>query len=183
MFKHLRHTIHTILVILLFILLPVAIFSVVISKVPISGIRSFVIVSGSMAPALPVGTLIYVQQQPAYAIGDVITFTTNDTSVTHRVVQIEGSGGSSMYTTKGDANNTVDVHTTSARDVIGKEIIAIPKTGYVISFLNTFMGILTLVLLPGILLIILELHAIRRELAKEMEKKYLKQTEMNHEGT
>src|SRR5918912_2525149 len=56
------------------------------------------VVSGSMQPTLPLGSLVVVVPRNADAVrvGDVITFSPpgDDThTVTHRVVDVEGTGG------------------------------------------------------------------------------------------
>jgi signal peptidase I len=71
------------------------------------------VVSGSMQPTLPLGSLVVVLPRDADAVrvGDVITFRPpgDDTrTVTHRVVDVEGSGDDLRVHTRGDANPVAD---------------------------------------------------------------------------
>src|SRR5919199_5690262 len=71
------------------------------------------VVSGSMQPTLPLGSLVLVVPRDADAvrIGDVITFSPpgDDTrTVTHRVVDVRGTGDDVVVHTRGDANPVAD---------------------------------------------------------------------------
>ena len=51
------------------------------------GYEIYEVVSGSMEPEIPVGSILYVEETPPEEIeaGDVIAFMRNDTVVSHRV--------------------------------------------------------------------------------------------------
>lgn len=70
------------------------------------GYTPFAVLSGSMEPAYPVGSLIYVQPVEASSlrVGDAVTFVANDqgTVATHRVIDVDGD--SALLRTQGDAN-------------------------------------------------------------------------------
>jgi signal peptidase len=71
------------------------------------------VVSGSMQPTLPLGSLVVVVPRDAHAVrvGDVITFSPpgdNTRMVTHRVVDVQGSGDEVQVHTRGDANPVAD---------------------------------------------------------------------------
>ena len=71
------------------------------------------VASGSMQPALPLGSLVVVVPRDAAAvrIGDVITFNPpgDDTrTITHRVVDVQGAGDAVSVHTQGDANPVAD---------------------------------------------------------------------------
>ncbi len=85
------------------------------------GYERYVIVSGSMEPTIPVGSVIYDEVVPVddIKVGDIITFVPPpefgvDDPVTHRVVQatvIDNTGsnpGDRLFRTKGDANEDLD---------------------------------------------------------------------------
>ena len=85
------------------------------------GYERYVIVSGSMVPTIPVGSVVYDEVVPVDDIetGDIITFVPPpeydiDDPVTHRVVRISVAGensshpGARIFQTKGDANEDVD---------------------------------------------------------------------------
>lgn len=68
--------------------------------------------SGSMEPAIPTHSLVFVEEVPAedVAVGDVITFQTpvSGRRVTHRVVDRHRQAGKWYFETKGDANPSAD---------------------------------------------------------------------------
>ena len=85
------------------------------------GYERYVIVSGSMVPTIPVGSLVYDEVVPVedLEVGDIITFVPPpeynvDDPVTHRIHSIEVAGrdsnlaGERVIRTKGDANDDVD---------------------------------------------------------------------------
>lgn len=79
------------------------------------GFERYVIVSGSMEPTIPVGSVVYDEVVPLdqLEVGDIITFVPPpefdiDDPVTHRVVEISDMDGQLVFRTKGDANEDVD---------------------------------------------------------------------------
>ena len=71
------------------------------------------VVSGSMQPALPLGSLVLVVPRDAGSLrtGDVITFTPPEgpaRTITHRVVDVRGTGADLQVRTRGDANPVAD---------------------------------------------------------------------------
>ena len=80
----------------------------------LAGLQIFEVVSGSMEPAIPTGSIVYVEEtEPSQAEeGDVIAFysaTGSGAVITHRVVQNRVVSGELI--TKGDANEKEDVTT------------------------------------------------------------------------
>jgi signal peptidase len=120
---------------------------------------SYVVLSGSMEPAISPGDTVVVESIPAeaIAIGDVITFRTagSEIPVTHRVVDVtEGSEGQRAFVTRGDANEDPDQQPVTADRVIGRVAFTVPYVGYVIQFVNSPTGFVALVLVPiGLLLL------------------------------
>lgn len=173
--KLLKDTFHFISLILLFVILPIVLFTLFTSRTALlGGIRSFVILSGSMTPAIPVGSVVYTQVNKAYDEGNVIAFSRGGVTVTHRIHDIVKKGSGIVYKTKGDANNTDDSELVSRGNVLGKEFFYLPFAGYVIVFLRTVPGFISLIVVPGLLFIGLEFGNIKREIEKEVEKKLLK---------
>lgn len=71
----------------------------------IFGWGAAVVQTGSMEPNVPVGTLIIIQEQDAYEVGDVITYIDyQNRSITHRIIDIQDD----MITTQGDHNSAAD---------------------------------------------------------------------------
>ena len=88
----------------------------------LAGYRPVVVLSGSMEPTFPVGSVIYYKAASFEQIqeGDPITFHAGEDGslVTHRVVEKQEL--SSDFITKGDANETADPNPVSYDRVAGR---------------------------------------------------------------
>ena len=96
------------------------------------GFHIYTVVSGSMEPAIPVGSLLYIQEaQPEdMEKEDVIAYYGGQDStaiITHRVVENREVMGE--FITKGDANAKEDKAPVPYSDFIGKVRLSIPKVG------------------------------------------------------
>jgi signal peptidase len=117
-----------------------------------------VVTSGSMEPALPVGSMTFVEPTAAdhVTVGDMLAYrlpAEPTKQVTHRVVEVVREGGSLSFVTKGDANDNPDSDIVPAENVIGKVRWDIPYLGYLAERLRTPQGFLVFVGIPGILII------------------------------
>lgn len=161
--------------ILLLIMLAVAVFTFVTSKTPILGnIRSFVVLSGSMSPSIPTGSVIYTQKQSEYMVGDVIAFQKGNQVITHRLMIIEGAGGNTQFKTMGDANDSLDQESIAPDKVLGKVFLKAHHIGFLVVFLKSIPGFAMLIILPALLFIGLELWDMKKEFEKEVERKILR---------
>lgn len=115
------------------------------------GIRPVYIKSGSMEPALPVGSLCFVNtkvDRSTLEPGDMIAFSAGGMEVAHRIIRETKQG----FHTKGDANNSPDAGIVFPEQVKGKILVAIPYLGYGIALLRGKAGIaLPLFLFGGFL--------------------------------
>ncbi|SDS84579.1 signal peptidase I [Microlunatus soli] len=102
----------------------------------IGGATPYTIMTGSMRPSLPPGTLAVIRPTPVTSIGvgTVITYqlrSGDPTVATHRVVaQGVNSRHQVLLRTKGDANDTVDAGWVQPVQVKGTLWYAIPYLGY-----------------------------------------------------
>lgn len=108
-----------------------------------AGIEQFVVVSGSMEPAIPVGSMVYSAQTDPSTLepGDIIVFYANETGstpVTHRVVENHVADGELI--TKGDANAKNDLSPIIYTNVIGKLVLHVPMLGYIAAPMGSLMG-------------------------------------------
>lgn len=116
------------------IILIVAIAACLGLSVPrFAGIDQYVVVSGSMEPAVPVGSMVYSAQTEPSTLqeGDIIIFSNtggDSTPITHRVVENRIAEGEII--TKGDANPQNDQDPVLYSNVIGKMVLHIPMLGY-----------------------------------------------------
>jgi signal peptidase len=122
------------------------------------------IVSGSMEPDIPVGSIVIdrITDAKALKIGDVISFYNKSSGssivVTHRIDDIyKQSNGQIVFTTKGDANKTSDSNSVTAENIIGRVGIHIPYVGYAINFVTTKAGLFITVIGPLMILLITEI--------------------------
>ena len=112
------------------------------------GLRSAVVLTGSMSGAIEPDDLVVTHQQASYSAGDIIMFRSGSNTVTHRITAVTPEG----YRTKGDANNAEDAAVTPAEDVLGRVILIVPKAGGAVRFLRTPLGMLCLVLVLPLML-------------------------------
>lgn len=119
------------------------------------GHRAYLVLSGSMEPAINVGDLIIIKKEPTYSKGEVITFKSRDDRiVTHRIYSVKNEAeNKNIYVTKGDANRTEDNDIVNSGQIMGKVTFIIPKLGYLADFTRSVPGLITLILLPAVILI------------------------------
>ncbi|WP_256545039.1 signal peptidase I [Halobellus inordinatus] len=126
---------------------------------------SFVVLSGSMEPAMSPGDAIVVREAAPGEITerDVITFRTDsETPTTHRVIDVIERDGSVAYVTKGDANEDPDSGTVSHEQVLGEVLVTLPLLGYVVRFVNTPVGFAVVVVGPLVAFVISEVWTLVR---------------------
>ncbi|MGH7722209.1 MAG: signal peptidase I [Candidatus Dormibacteria bacterium] len=127
------------------------------------------VITGSMVPAIPVGSLVVTQQVAAGSlqVGNVLVFTraTNPSEViVHRIVQVStASDGSILVQTKGDANRAPDpgLIKQSAHGVADRALYVVPGLGTVASDGRSVL----LIILSALLMTYLLRWARRRYLA------------------
>ena len=136
----------------------------------ILNLRAVVVLTGSMEPALPVGSIAFVEKSGAQdiAVGDVLTFYRPDVTqrvlVTHRVVGVAREQGQPAFRTKGDANEEPDEWLVPSANVVGPVTRVIPHMGHVTDLIRGRNGFLLLMGIPAALIIIGEAGKIRNEL-------------------
>ena len=121
------------------------------------GYNIYTVISGSMEPAIPVGSLVYVKYQEPETIQkkDVIAFYgAKDASsiVTHRVVTNKKLSGE--FITKGDANQTKDMNPVNYNNYMGKVVLSIPVIGGIAQSLTTGSGKIALFCLIAFILLL-----------------------------
>lgn len=145
--------------------------------------QMFTVLSGSMEPTLNVGGVIIVEKVDPMTLqeGDIITFISNDTSlsgqvVSHRIIQVVDNNNGRMFITKGDANEDRDDAAAVPANVIGRVIFHIPYLGYLLNFMKTRNGFFVLLLLPCMIILFIEsISLLKNFWAYQDEKKALKE--------
>jgi signal peptidase len=107
--------------------------------------RTFSVLSGSMSPTIPVGSMIFDREVEASELvpGDVVTFHPPgqaDKLVSHRVVRIEEKKTGRFLVTRGDANGVTDDWRIPAQGRGLRYEFHVPYLGYVVGGLLTPVG-------------------------------------------
>ncbi|MDP2930537.1 MAG: signal peptidase I [bacterium] len=146
----------------------------IFSVFPITGNYKLMIVqSGSMSPAIKMGSIVIVKPVQDYKIGDVITFgemTKTKAPTSHRIYDIKVQAGEPMYITKGDANNAPDTREITKRDIVGKVLFSVPFVGYAVDFAKKPFGFTLIIIVPAIIIITDEIKKIYGEIKKKKTK-------------
>jgi len=163
---------------ILTVLLIAIILTIATSLIPLPGnYRIYSVVSGSMEPALHVGSIVFVRPLSDYQIGDIVTFKTPKdpkNTVTHRLTAKDTSKDQIIYSTKGDANQTKDIENLALENIVGKVFFNLPFIGYPISYSKTLPGLLILVVVPATIIIYSEILNIKNEAVRLVKKKQKK---------
>lgn len=136
------------------IIIPLLLYNIVLilqavikpQKTPsIFGIKTYVIVSGSMMPNLNIGDIAIIKEEKTENLkkGDIISFRRGKLVITHRIENVIITDGNREYVTKGDNNNVQDNEMVKEKEIEGKLIAKIP-----------YLGKLTLILKNEIVIII-----------------------------
>jgi len=134
--------------------------------------HGFVVLSGSMEPAMSPGDAVIVREASPGEITerDVITFQTDsETPTTHRVVDVVERESGEAYVTKGDANEDPDTGTVPYDRVIGEVLFVIPLIGYVVNVINTPLGFVAAVVVPLALFVGSELWTLLRSVDDDVD--------------
>jgi len=116
-----------------------------------TGSKAYIIASGSMEPAIPIGSIIFTKPEDKYYPGQVISFTRTiaemlpvnqeiaDTKnisdqekiiVSHRIISVQNKNNEITYRTKGDANDKPDYNSIKTANIIGRVFLTLPFIGY-----------------------------------------------------
>lgn len=158
----------------------------------IGGFMMFRVVTGSMEPTIPVGSLLVTREVDIHAVevGDIICFRTQVSEiwgkiVTHRVVNISWSeAGYLLLETKGDANLVSDVFFVDYTNFVGKVLWHTGDGSVLADIFSLFtsrIGFLGCIVFPALLLagMILKesVTSIRQELLLVLEEQRLQQAQ------
>ena len=148
----------------------VVLFAILLVGVRLFDVQVYSVISGSMEPEYPVGSLIYVKEVDPYEVevGDVITYVLpNDMPSTHRVIDIDADN--QHYYTKGDATAAADGSPVHFKNLIGKPIFKIPLLGYIAYYIQHPPGMYIAIALGAILLILVFLPDLFKKDSKKAD--------------
>ena len=140
------------------------------------GYEPFEVITGSMEPGIPVGSLVYAKTLSTNELqgvqqGDIIAFYENGGAVVHRVVTNRTSLGE--FVTKGDANDSEDLQPIPYDNVVGTVQAHYAHLGTVMRIFSSVAGkvYLVLTLACGVMLLVLagRVSASRSARAREID--------------
>ena len=119
------------------------------------GIKTYVIISGSMQPELKIGDIVVVKKitQEELKVGDIISFRHGQSVITHRISRIIEEDGERKYITKGDFNNAEDSESVTYNNIEGKVIRSVPQFGKIALMLQDKIVIIFLIIVLYIYLV------------------------------
>lgn len=141
------------------------------------GIKTFVIISGSMEPNLKISDIVIIKrcEQNELKENDIISFRSGQSVITHRINKIIETENGVEYITKGDNNNIKDNGTIKFDDIEGKYIGKIEYLGKVVLFLKNKIVIISIIIIFYLIyaheMKTNEKLQIRREKREKFEKK------------
>ncbi len=108
-----------------------------------AGYDMYAVISDSMSPALPMGSLIYVNDidPQGFEKDDIVCFYLNAVSrvpISHRVV--ENDRQKQEIVTKGDRNEKEDFTSVPYVQIVGKVFFHLPVLGYIVLILEQLWG-------------------------------------------
>ena len=110
------------------------------------GIKTYVIVSGSMMPEIEIGDVVIVKKTKEIKKGDIISFRKGHSVITHRIQEVLVIDEKIQYKTKGDNNNTEDTGFVSINEIEGVVVKIIPSIGKVSLVLKNKTLIITIII-------------------------------------
>lgn len=122
------------------------------------GATPYTILTGSMQPDFPPGTLVVMKPVAAedIGVGTVVTYqlkSGESTVVTHRVVAVGlSSDGTRVFTTQGDANNAPDAEKVIPAQIKGELWYGVPYLGRVSNLIdNAQRHVISVLIIGGLL--------------------------------
>lgn len=125
------------------LLVALVVFCLPLTLPRVFGYHIYSVISGSMEPAIPVGSMVYIKNEAPEDMkkDDVIAFygaKDSNAIITHRVVENRVVMGE--FITKGDANQTEDMNPVPYSNFIGRVTLSIPKAGYAAQIFTSTTG-------------------------------------------
>ena len=120
----------------------------------LSGFRLLIVMSGSMEPYMPTGSICIVNTNTDFNSikkNNIITYSLADMKITHRVKEVNKE--KHYIIVKGDNNLTNDIGSVTRENYYGKVITHIPYIGYVFFYLKKNIIKLSIIIVMLIIVI------------------------------
>lgn len=176
--KKIGSTLSNVILAIAIVICMVVVFQVITNGyVQLGGISLFRIVTGSMEPEIPIGSLVVCKKTDLerVEVNDIVCFRSMNEQiygevVTHRVVGIsKGSQGEIMLLTQGDANLTADTEYVTQSNFIGRVNYYSKESG-IVDILSSKIGFLILVLVPTLVIAGFILRSCMSSIREELDK-------------
>jgi signal peptidase len=159
-----------------FLVLGVFALTLFVLLAPHFGFAFLEVTSGSMEPALPVGSIVIFQNVASSQInvGDIVAYRTGSGQgpvVTHRVSEVLHLDGVVSFQTWGDAYKQPYVSSVPLSSVVGKAKFHMPLVGFILSFIRQPLGYGLLIGLPAFAIIIVEFKSLAGQIGALKRKK------------
>ena len=159
----------------------------VLSVFSVGGMKTMIVLSGSMEPAIKTGSVVLTKPAADYKVGDIITFRSSEnakTPTTHRINEIKEVNGQKAYVTKGDANNAPDQKPIAQGEIIGKLVTGVPYVGYGVAAAQKPIGFILIIVVPAVIIIYDEAQKIKKEIMLKLDyRRRTKKKKENVEGS
>ena len=147
------------------------------------GIKTYVIISGSMEPNINIGDIVIAKsiknKEESIKVGDIISYRKGQNVITHRITNIEkDENGILRIATKGDNNNTEESERILINNIEGKVITIIPKIGYITLILKDKVLIILIFIIAYVYISKTEKVKKRKEARKQKRIKYEQKGEL-----
>lgn len=123
-----------------FILMSVIAICIPMTVPRLLGYTVYTVISGSMEPAIPIGSAVYIEAVLPEEVGqgEVIAFYNHGAVITHRVVENRRVAGE--FITKGDANAGNDIEPVPYASMTGRLAVSVPILGAVMAVCSGTSG-------------------------------------------
>ena len=127
-----------------------------------------------MQPTLNIDDVIIVKSCDIRELNknDIITFTKDEKTISHRIVRIIEKEKDRAFVTKGDNNEVEDDGLVHKDQIYGKVIFNIPKIGKVVEYIQDQEGFIHTIVLVFIIFILISMKDEKRNRRKMIRKKY-----------
>ena len=113
------------------------------------GIRTAIVLTGSMEPSLKINDFVIMRKTKSIKVNDIISYKLNNSEILHRVIRINNN----EIVTKGDANNKED-NPISINQVTGVYVGKIKYLGSIITFITKPIIFSTIITLLAVIIFI-----------------------------
>ncbi len=170
------------------LLIALSVFAFFAIVVPfVLGAQTYTVLTGSMRPTMPPGTLIGTKPTDIehVKIGDIITYqieSGDPAVITHRVISLARSGdGDTILHTQGDDNSVADENPVIGEQVRGVVVYSVPYLGYPASLVTGETRSLFVIVL-GLAVIAYGAQSLLRDLLRSLRSRRPRSVDRNAEA-